>query len=297
MNIRISTESLIGKNDDLLWSGALYGLKRLQEMGHQLFFIADDLSKQQLALLKNEEITAPNTTPDTVDLQVIAENDTLKAIDGNGSEIESAKNWIALSTKICFPTRKASLQRTTSETDIEIAVNLDGTGKCNIDTGLDFYNHMLEQIAKHGLIDLNISCDGDLNIDEHHTIEDIAISLGQALNQALGDKIGIQRYGFTLPMDESLAEVAIDFSGRPYLSFNGDFDREIVGDFPTEMTKHFFYSLAMNLKATLYISVEGENDHHKIEACFKGLARCLRTAVSRNERTANILPSTKDLLE
>jgi imidazoleglycerol-phosphate dehydratase/histidinol-phosphatase len=297
MKIRISTESLIGRNNDLLWSGALYGLKRLQEMGHHLFFIVDDLSKRQLELLKNEHITASNTTPDTIDLQIITENNVLKAINGNGSEIESAKNWITLSTKVCFPTRRATLQRTTSETDIEISVNLDGSGESNINTGIDFYDHMLEQIAKHGLIDLDISCDGDLNIDEHHTIEDVAISLGKAINQALGDKVGIQRYGFTLPMDETLAEVALDFSGRPYLSFEGNFKRDMVGDFPTEMTEHFFYSLAMNLKATVHITVNGENDHHKIEACFKGLARCLRTALSRNERTANILPSTKDMLE
>jgi len=297
MKIRISTESLIGRNNDLLWSGALYGLKRLQEMGHHLFFIVDDLSKRQLGLLKNEHITASNTTPDTIDLQVITENNVLKAINGNGSEIESAKNWITLSTKVCFPTRRATLQRTTSETDIEISVNLDGSGESNINTGIDFYDHMLEQIAKHGLIDLDISCDGDLNIDEHHTIEDVAISLGKAINQALGDKVGIQRYGFTLPMDETLAEVALDFSGRPYLSFEGNFKRDMVGDFPTEMTEHFFYSLAMNLKATVHITVNGENDHHKIEACFKGLGRCLRTALSRNERTANILPSTKDMLE
>ncbi|TYP91981.1 imidazoleglycerol-phosphate dehydratase [Fodinibius salinus] len=297
MNIRISTASLIGENDDMLWSGALYGLKRLQEMDHQLFFIPDDLSKQQLALLGNEEISASDMDPNAVDLQVITDNGILKVMDTNGAEIESAKNWIILSTKICFPSRKAFLQRTTSETDIEIALNLDGTGENSIDTGLDFYDHMLEQIAKHGLIDLNISCDGDLNIDEHHTIEDVAICLGQAINQALGDKVGIQRYGFTLPMDESLAEVAIDFSGRPFLKFNGEFQRNMVGDFPTEMTQHFFYSLTMNLKATLHISVQGDNDHHKIEACFKGLARCLRTAVSRNERIANILPSTKDLLE
>lgn len=296
MNIRISNEALSGTNPDLLWSGALYGLKRLQQLDHKLFFVADDLSKTQLALLENEQISSATSASKSVDLQIIAEDKTLKAIDEEGTEIEKAENWISLSNKICFPTRKASLQRDTAETDISIEINLDGTGENNISTGLGFFDHMLEQIAKHGLIDLNISCAGDLDVDEHHTIEDVAITLGQAIEKALGEKVGIQRYGFALPMDESIANVALDFSGRPYLVFDGEFNREKVGDFPAEMVEHFFYSLAMNLKSTLHISVKGQNDHHKIEACFKGFARCLRGAVSRSERNANILPSTKDLL-
>ena len=296
MNIRISNEALSGSANNLLWSGALYGLKRLQEFDHQLYFLVEDLTNQQQQLLENEKIASIKTSPDTVNLQIIAEDHNLKALDNDGAEIESAPNWIALSNKICFPTRKASQERTTAETNISISVNLDGTGQSDISTGLDFFDHMLEQIAKHGLIDLNISCDGDLEVDEHHTIEDVAITLGKTINDALGNKIGIQRYGFALPMDETLATVALDFSGRPYLKFNGDFKREMVGDFPTEMTEHFFYSLAINLQATLHISIEGKNDHHKIEGCFKGFARCLRAAVSRNERNLNVLPSTKNLL-
>lgn len=296
MNIRISTEALSDTDEHLLWSGALYGLKRLQEFDHRLFFLTEELSKQQQRLLDNENIVSIKTLPDNIDLQVIAEENSLKALDENGSEIEAAKNWIELSNKICFPTRKASRERTTAETDITITLNLDGTGQSNISTGLDFFDHMLEQIAKHGLIDLDIDCDGDLEVDEHHTIEDVAITLGQVMNKALGNKIGIQRYGFALPMDETLATVALDFSGRPYLEFDGDFKREMVGDFPTEMVKHFFYSLAINLQATLHITVDGENDHHKIEGCFKGFARCLRAAVSRNERNLNVLPSTKNVL-
>ncbi|MDZ7657943.1 imidazoleglycerol-phosphate dehydratase HisB [Fodinibius sp.] len=296
MKIRISTEALSGSSNNLLWSGALYGLKRLQEFDHQLFFLTDDLSKQQQKLLENEKITSVKTLPDAIDLQIIAEKNKLEALDNNGSEIESAPDWIALSNKICFPTRKASQERTTAETDINVTVNLDGTGQSNISTGLDFFDHMLEQIAKHGLIDLDISCDGDLEVDEHHTIEDVAITLGKTINNALGKKIGIQRYGFALPMDETLATVALDFSGRPYLEFEGSFKREMVGDVPTEMVEHFFYSLAINLQATLHISVNGDNDHHKIEACFKGFARCLRAAVSRNERNLNLLPSTKNVL-
>jgi len=173
---------------------------------------------------------------------------------------------------------------------------LDGTGENHISTGLDFLDHMLQQIARHGLIDLSLQCRGDLEVDEHHTIEDVAIALGTAITKALGNKTGIDRYGFALPMDESKCTVLLDLSGRPYLVFEGDFKREAVGDLPTEMVEHFFYSLAMNLKATLHISVEGENDHHKIEACFKSFAHCLRAAISRSERNLNILPSTKDLL-
>ncbi|NGP89463.1 imidazoleglycerol-phosphate dehydratase HisB [Fodinibius halophilus] len=296
MNIRISTEALTGSDTELLWPGALYGLKRLQQLDHTLFFITDTLSPLEVDLLDNEKISAAGISSDEVDLQIIADDSQLKAIDAEGIEMESAKNWISLSNKICFPTRKATVKRTTSETDISISVNLDGTSESSIDTGLGFFDHMLEQIAKHGLVDLEISCDGDLEIDEHHTIEDVAITLGETISKALGNKVGIQRYGFALPMDETLATVALDFSGRPYLVFDGTLNREYVGDFPTEMTEHFFYSLAMNLKATLNISVEGENDHHKIEACFKAFARCLRAAISRNERNANILPSTKDLL-
>jgi imidazoleglycerol-phosphate dehydratase/histidinol-phosphatase len=296
MNIRISTESLSGSSENLLWSGALYGLKRLQEFDHQLFFLSDDLSRQQQQLLENEKITSVKTLPDAIDLQIIAEKNDLEALDNNGSEIETAPDWIALSNKICFPTRKASRERTTAETDISITVNLDGSGQSNVSTGLDFLDHMLEQIARHGLIDLDISCDGDLEVDEHHTIEDVAITLGTTIDDALGNKIGIQRYGFALPMDETLATVALDFSGRPYLEFDGSFSRDMVGDFPTEMVEHFFYSLAINLKATLHIAVEGKNDHHQIEGCFKGFARCLRAAVSRNERNLNVLPTTKNLL-
>lgn len=295
MNIRISTEALSGLGDDLLRSGALYGLQRLIQLDHQLFFAADGLSAQQQKLLENEQINYKSDIPKEIDLQVTWEDDQLKA-KSNDTEKESADNWIALSNKICFPTRKASQKRETLETDISIQVNLDGSGQSNISTGIGFFDHMLEQIAKHGLIDLEITCDGDLDVDEHHTIEDVAITLGNTLNEALGDKIGIQRYGFSLPMDESLANLALDLSGRPYLVFDGEFDREKVGDFPTEMVEHFFYSLAIHLQATMHITIDGENDHHKIEACFKSFARCFRAAISRNERTADLLPTTKNLL-
>ena len=155
---------------------------------------------------------------------------------------------------------------------------------------------MLDQIAKHALLDLNIRCIGDLEIDEHHTIEDVGIALGDALTKAIGDKKGLERFGFILPMDETEAKIALDLSGRPFLEFSGEFKREYVGEFPTEMVKHFFYSLAMSLNATLHIEVKGDNDHHKVEACFKGFARALRQALIRHQRTQLIIPSSKGIL-
>jgi len=296
MKIWIPQPALAGQEDNLLRSGVLYGCKRLQELGHKLAFQADRLSPAQQKLLENEQIISAGFSPDESDISVQINNSQLHAVDKDGDVIETANNWVALSDKIGFPSRRATNHRKTAETNITIDLNLDGTGEHNISTGLGFFDHMLEQVAKHGLIDLSISCEGDLQVDEHHTIEDVAITLGETIRKALGDKIGIQRYGFTLPMDETIANIALDLSGRPYLVFEADFVREKVGDFPTEMVEHFFYSLAINLQATLHIAVKGDNDHHKIEACFKGFAHCLRTAVSRSERNANILPSTKDLL-
>jgi imidazoleglycerol-phosphate dehydratase/histidinol-phosphatase len=201
--------------------------------------------------------------------------------------------------KLCnadFP-RIASMDRITLETEIFVQANLDGEGKFEIDTGLKFLDHMLEQFAKHALIDLTIFAKGDLQVDEHHTVEDVAITLGQVLKSALGDCKGIERYGFLLPMDESLCEVALDLGGRAELVFNVDFKREFVGDLPTELVKHFFKSLADNLKATIHINLKyGENDHHKIEAIFKAFARSFRSAIEKNVRLQNKLPSTKGIL-
>jgi imidazoleglycerol phosphate dehydratase HisB len=208
----------------------------------------------------------------------------------------SFADWPALAAWLLGSLRSATRNRKTAETDISVSINLDGTGKSHIDTGIPFYDHMLEQIARHGYMDLEIICRGDLEIDEHHTIEDTAITLGEAIGEALGDKRGIGRYGFAVAMDETRSLVALDLSGRPWCVFEGTFHREKVGDFPTEMTSHFFHSLAMALRATLHVSVKGENDHHQIEACFKGLARCLRQAVDRNEHYLDILPSSKGML-
>ena len=193
--------------------------------------------------------------------------------------------------------RKNNLKRKTTETSIAMKVNLDGTGKYKVDTGVGFFDHMLELFSKHSLIDLEVKVKGDLYVDEHHTVEDVGIVLGQAIRTALGDKRGIERYGFLLPMDETLAEVALDLSGRSYLVWNVEFKREKIGDFPTELFEEFFKAVADNLQANLHVNLRyGKNDHHKAEAIFKAFARALRFAVSRDKRAANLLPSTKGKL-
>ncbi|MFH5884645.1 imidazoleglycerol-phosphate dehydratase HisB [Halalkalibaculum sp. DA3122] len=296
MKIWIHNEALGAGRENLLWPGALFGLHYLQKLNHEIGFDVDLLTDAQQQLLENERVESQFNAPGEADLSVSSGDGMHLQAETSDSTVAEVNDWLKLSHILCFPERTAEINRKTAETDIQIALNLDGTGHADIQTGLNFFDHMLEQIAKHGLIDLRIHCDGDLEVDEHHTIEDVAIALGEAIAEALDHKIGIQRYSFVLPMDETKAEVALDLSGRPYLVFEADFKREMVGDFPTEMTEHFFYSLAMNLKATLHISVSGANDHHKIEACFKGLARCLRASVSRSERQYNILPSTKNTL-
>jgi len=191
--------------------------------------------------------------------------------------------------------RTGSIERNTNETKIAIQVNLDGTGKSNIDTGLAFFDHMLDQIARHGQLDLNIKVDGDLEVDEHHTIEDTAIALGEVFAKTLGNKLGIERYGFCLPMDDCLAQVAIDFGGRNWLVWETEFKREMIGKMPTEMFFHFFKSFTDGAKCNLNIKAEGTNEHHKIEAIFKAFAKAIKMAVKRDIEKM-ILPSTKGML-
>lgn len=203
------------------------------------------------------------------------------------------ETWLAIADRLARTERRAQTKRKTKETDIDIVVNLDREAPIHVSTGLGFFDHMLEQIAKHGGFSLELTCKGDLHIDEHHTVEDCALALGQALKTALGDKRGIHRYGFLLPMDEALAQVAIDLSGRPYFVFEGQFGRDSVGQLPTELVPHFFRSLAETLGASINIKVQGENTHHMIEACFKGVGRTLRQAF---RITDTELPSTKGTL-
>ncbi len=205
-------------------------------------------------------------------------------------------NWDEICSFLKLPERKSVVTRNTNETKIKIEVNLDGHGKTTIRTGLGFFDHMLDQIGKHGNLDLDIQVDGDLNVDEHHTIEDTAIALGEAILKALGNKKGINRYGFLLPMDDSLAQVALDFGGRSWLVWEAKFRREKIGDMPTEMFYHFFKSFSDAAAANLNISVMGDNEHHKIEAVFKAFAKCLKMAVKRNPDELDKLPSTKGVL-
>lgn len=199
-------------------------------------------------------------------------------------------------TELAFAgVRTAEVRRTTRETDIAVRVNLDGTGKSDIATGLGFFDHMLEQIAKHGAVDLSVHVRGDLHVDEHHTIEDTALALGECLRRALGDKRGIERYGFTLPMDDCLCTVALDFGGRPWLVWDAEFHRERIGEMPTEMFLHFFKSLSDAALMNLNIRAEGQNEHHKIEGIFKALARAIRMAVKRDIHHFE-LPSSKGVL-
>ena len=204
-------------------------------------------------------------------------------------------SWDRIAEFLRAGSRKATVVRTTSETDIRITLDLDGNGRADISTGLGFFDHMLEQISRHSGIDLEIHVKGDLHVDEHHTIEDTALALGEALHKALGDKRGIERYGFMLPMDDCNCTVALDFGGRPWLVWEAEFRRERIGDMPTEMFLHFFKSLSDAARMNLYIKAEGLNEHHKIEGIFKALARALKAAV-RRDIFRFTLPSTKGTL-
>ncbi len=204
-------------------------------------------------------------------------------------------SWKGIYEFLALGRREASYSRKTAETDIDIRLNLDGTGKSDIRTGLSFFDHMLDQLARHGQLDLFIRVAGDLHVDEHHTIEDTAIALGATVAKALGDKVGIERYGYCLPMDDCLAQVALDFGGRPWLVWDAEFKREKVGDMPTEMFMHFFKSFSDSALANLNIRAEGTNEHHKIEAIFKAFAKAIKMAVIRNP-DKQILPTTKGIL-
>ncbi|HKX85061.1 MAG TPA: bifunctional histidinol-phosphatase/imidazoleglycerol-phosphate dehydratase HisB [Flavobacterium sp.] len=216
---------------------------------------------------------------------------------------EELSSYIALETNdwqkiyefLKLEARTASIERKTNETDITINLNLDGTGKSNISTGIAFFDHMLDQIARHGQIDLSIAVTGDLEVDEHHTIEDTAIALGEVFAKSLGNKLGIERYGFCLPMDDCLAQVAIDFGGRNWLVWNAEFKREMIGQMPTEMFYHFFKSFTDGAKCNLNIKAEGTNEHHKIEAIFKAFAKAIKAAIKRDTEKM-LLPTTKGML-
>ncbi len=224
---------------------------------------------------------------------VFARNLGIRAFQLRTPEFGGEWDWPGIAHTLVDTPRIACVQRNTRETRITACVDLDQVAEPQVATGLGFFDHMLEQLGKHGGFALELRCEGDLHIDEHHTIEDSALALGQALREAVGDKRGIGRYGFTLPMDEALSSAALDWSGRPYFVFDGQFARERVGDLPTELVPHFFRSLCESAGFNLNLKVEGDNDHHKVEACFKVVARALRQAIRREGRE---LPSTKGML-
>ena len=254
------------------------------------FVIGDRLTDMELAknLGAKGIFINDNTNLGTGEITVKREElDSHIALENN--------DWEQIYEFLKLKDRTAEIHRKTNETDIFIKLNLDGTGKSDIKTGLAFFDHMLDQLARHGQMDLTIKVNGDLEVDEHHTIEDTGIALGEVFHSALGNKLGIERYGFCLPMDDCLAQSAIDFGGRNWLVWNADFKREMVGDMPTEMFHHFFKSFTDGAKANLNIKAEGTNEHHKIEAIFKAFAKSIKMAVKRDVEKM-VLPSTKGVL-
>lgn len=265
------------------------------------YVIGDRLTDMQLAqnlgakgiLLRNESGISAENTPG-----LVLQHHSGVEYDPEGKEVPIelvADNWEQIYQHLRLPPRRIRHRRTTRETDIDIDLNLDGTGESNIHTGLGFFDHMLDQLARHGGLDLRIEAKGDLHVDEHHTIEDTALALGEAFSQAIGDKRGIERYAFTLPMDDALAQVALDFGGRPWLVWDAVFKREKIGDMPTEMFYHFFKSFADAARCNLHIRVEGQNEHHQIEAIFKAFAKAVKMAVRRDPGNME-LPTTKGVL-
>jgi imidazoleglycerol phosphate dehydratase HisB len=277
----------VSLQDLRLQPGVVPALKQLYEAGYELVMVAEQNGATQfLRELFSSQGAAFKALSTTAEVPA-----------AGGTRISGAhvaqETWSQIARRLTAALRTVTVARKTKETDINVEVRLDEEAPIRVATGIGFFDHMLEQVAKHGGFSLQLSCSGDLHIDEHHTVEDCALALGQALKTALGDKRGIQRYGFMLPMDEALARVAIDLSGRPYFVFEGTFGRDQVGQLPTELVPHFFRSLAETLGAAINIKVSGENTHHMIEACFKGVGRALRQAI---RITDTQLPSTKGTL-
>lgn len=276
-------------------------------LGRNLYFINKSLAYQVVIMTEPSDTVASMLKSEGITYQTICretpqeENDILvsctefAAFPGKTIDYNTELGWDAVYNTLRKLQRRGTVHRQTKETEIAIDIFLDGSGKTNISTGLGFFDHMLDQIGKHSGCDLDIQVKGDLSVDEHHTIEDTAIALGEAFDQAIGDKRGLSRYGFFLPMDESICWVAMDFGGRPWINWVADFNREYVGDMPTEMFMHFFKSFSDASRCNLYIKAEGDNEHHKIEGIFKGFARAIGMAIKQEPYSLDI-PSTKGLL-
>lgn len=254
------------------------------------FVIGDRLTDVELAKNLGSKAIFINDNTNLGTSEITSKKEELQS-----TIVLETNDWQKIYEFLKFENRTASINRKTNETIIAIKINLDGTGKSQINTGLAFFDHMLDQIARHGQMDLKIAVEGDLQVDEHHTIEDTAIALGEVFSSALGNKLGIERYGFCLPMDDCLAQVALDFGGRNWLVWEADFKREMIGQMPTEMFFHFFKSFSDGAKCNLNIKAEGTNEHHKIEAIFKAFAKAIKMAVKRDVDKM-ILPSTKGII-
>lgn len=276
--------------------GIICSILMLSKNKHEIFI--DDIDSIDICLLqmlKNENVRLQKNNKTEFDITFYLKGNKVLV----ESHQEAQKYYPSISDAVqtlLYKNRIAVVTRNTKETQISVKINLDGKGKSKIFTGIGFFDHMIEQISRHGNIDLDLKVKGDLHVDEHHTVEDTGIAIGEAIRKALGDKIGIKRYGFMLPMDESFAKCAVDLGGRVYLNFKCKFDREKVGEFPTELCREFFKGMSMGLNANILVEAKGENDHHKIEAMFKAFAKSLNEACRFDERAAGTLPTTKGII-
>lgn len=285
------------KVDSDFSNGLICGLKKLS-LFNFVFYPEAESDAELLRICKKEGIAFDSYSDFNRKRLFLLDVGRFTELDDNKNEIftrEIATAGEAL-TEISKLLRYARKERVTKETDIRLFLQIEGEGKSLINTGIGFFDHMLDQIARHSNMNLELHVKGDLHIDEHHTVEDVGITLGEAISEALGGKTGIQRYGFVVPMDESVAECAIDLSGRSRLNFNCEFKREKVGEFPTELVEEFFHGLSSGMKANIYIKSEGKNDHHKIESIFKCFAKALNEACRFDERNNGRVPSTKGVI-
>jgi imidazoleglycerol-phosphate dehydratase/histidinol-phosphatase len=275
--------------------GLISGLKLLQSKGCKLYFDSTlkNLNPLMLKILKSEKIIINEKDKNITYNFIVALKGKNLLLVNNKTKL---KSFDAAAEFIVSEFRFSHIVRKTKETNISVKVSLDSKQEGKIKTGIGFFDHMLSQIARHGNIYLDINVKGDLNVDEHHTVEDTGLALGQAIAESLGNKKGIKRYGFFLPMDESAAYCALDLGGRTFLNFNADFKRNNVGEFPTELTEEFFRALSSGMKANIYLKSRGKNDHHKIESLFKAFAKALNEACRMDNRASGALPSTKGLL-